>query len=78
MEPNILDLRQYRCPMTLLLTKRHTSLLAIGQTMTILISDSSSVRDVQFYLQQQGFLYHYQPVADYFSLSIVKETLIDV
>ncbi|NAX34724.1 sulfurtransferase TusA family protein, partial [Vibrio sp. V29_P1S30P107] len=61
MEPKILDLRQHRCPMTLLLAKRHTLTLDYGKpSLTILIRDASSVRDIQSYLQQQGFIYQCQ------------------
>ncbi|MCG3730890.1 sulfurtransferase TusA family protein [Vibrio cincinnatiensis] len=78
MEPNILDLRQHRCPMTLLLAKRHILILDHTQSTIILISDISSVRDIQSYIQQQGFISKCQPVADYFSLYVSKETPLDV
>ncbi|MCG3721607.1 sulfurtransferase TusA family protein [Vibrio cincinnatiensis] len=78
MEPNILDLREHRCPMTLLLAKRHILILDHKQSTTILINDPSSVRDIQSYLQQQGFLSKCQPVADYFSVYVSKESLPNV
>lgn len=50
MEPNILDLRKERCPMALLLAKRHTKRLAPGEVCDIYIADPSSKRDIEKYL----------------------------
>lgn len=55
MEPNILDLRQERCPMALLLAKRHTKALDVGQKTWILVADSSSLKDIELYLRKQSF-----------------------
>lgn len=50
MKPNILDLRQERCPMALLLAKRHSVKLENGQSLLIHIADQSSMTDiVSFY-----------------------------
>lgn len=55
MESNILDLRQQRCPMALLLAKRRTNALFSDEKLQILIADSSSLSDISRYLQQQKF-----------------------
>ncbi len=47
MTPNILDLRQERCPMALLLAKRHSVKLEVGQSLSIYVSDNnSSMKDI--------------------------------
>ncbi|QXO18066.1 MULTISPECIES: sulfurtransferase TusA family protein [Vibrio] len=73
MEPNILDLRQQRCPMALLLAKRHTVQLDAGESTTILLSDPNSKRDIEAYLLRQPFTCQSDYADGYFSLYIVKE-----
>ncbi len=78
MEPNILDLRQQRCPMTLLLAKRHIAQLVVGDSVTILISDFSSLKDIKSYLLQKNYSYHNNGCDGYYSLKVVKETSLNV
>ncbi|EPM7841265.1 sulfurtransferase TusA family protein [Vibrio fluvialis] len=78
MEPNILDLRQQRCPMALLLAKRHTAQLQDGESVTILISDPSSKRDIESYLLRQQFVCQSQTFTEHFSLHVIKETASNV
>ncbi|MDW6017784.1 sulfurtransferase TusA family protein [Vibrio plantisponsor] len=78
MEPNILDLRQQRCPMALLLAKRHTAQLEAGDSVTILISDSSSFKDIESYLLKQDYLCQSVKCDGYNSLIVVKETSLHV
>lgn len=73
MEPNILDLRQQRCPLALLLAKRHTVQLNAGESLTILLSDPSSKRDIEAYLRRQAFYCQCESFGDYSSLHIMKE-----
>ncbi|MCG6269935.1 sulfurtransferase TusA family protein [Vibrio furnissii] len=74
MEPNILDLRQQRCPMALLLAKRHTERLQNGESMTILIVDPSAMRDIESYLLRKQFAFQCKTFNDHFSLHVLKET----
>jgi len=78
MEPNILDLRQQRCPMALLLAKRHIAQLSTGESTTILICDLGSQRDIEAYLVKQNLLWQSYECGDYNSLKVVKETSFNV
>ncbi|PMH93219.1 oxidoreductase, partial [Vibrio splendidus] len=55
MTPNILDLRQERCPMALLLAKRHSVKLEVGQSLSIYVSDNSSMKDIVTFLSKQAY-----------------------
>lgn len=55
MEVVVLDLRSERCPMALLLAKRHVMALLPKQQSQILISDLSSLSDIEKFLHQQAF-----------------------
>ncbi|TKF20480.1 sulfurtransferase TusA family protein [Vibrio genomosp. F6] len=55
MEPNILDLREERCPMALLLAKRRAILLQEGESLSIQISDTSSMQDIVSFLRLKQF-----------------------
>ncbi len=78
MEPNILDLRQQRCPMTLLLAKRHTAQLVTGESVTILINDTSSLKDIESYLLNHNYSCSNSLSDGYYSLTVVKETSLNV
>ncbi len=78
MEPNILDLRQQRCPMALLLAKRHTAQLEVGDSVSIFISDSSSYKDIESYLLKQSYSCHSYQCDGYYSLIVVKEASLHV
>ncbi|MDA0126938.1 sulfurtransferase TusA family protein [Vibrio sp. MarTm2] len=70
MEPNILDLRQERCPLALLLAKRHTNLLKVGDSCCILIRESSSKSDIQKFLQKQHFDLLIEEMDDHFRIHV--------
>jgi len=55
MEPGILDLREERCPMALLLAKRYTKRLSVDELAIILVSDPSSFADIAQYLRQNSY-----------------------
>lgn len=74
MEPNILDLRQERCPMALLLAKRHTKGLNIGEQIQILVSDSSSMNDITCFLQKHLFQINCEQMDGYYSVQVTKES----
>ena len=73
MEPNILDLRQERCPMALLLAKRHTKGLNPGDKVQILISDSSSMNDITRFLKKHLFQLNCEQMNGYYSMQVTKE-----
>ncbi|AEH32588.1 sulfurtransferase TusA family protein [Vibrio anguillarum] len=73
MEPNILDLRQQRCPMALLLAKRHTVQLVLGEVLDIWLNDVSSGQDIEKYLSTHGFRCQWNTSPDYFWLKVIKE-----
>jgi len=62
MEPHLLDLRQMHCPMALLLVKRHTQALQVGEQMQIYLCDIASIADIQRYLQKHAFVFSCQEV----------------
>jgi len=74
MEPNILDLRQERCPMALLLAKRHTKNLAAGEQTLILVSDSSSYIDITHYLHQRVFKLICEEKDGYYRMQVSRST----
>ncbi|RXJ71453.1 sirA-like family protein [Veronia nyctiphanis] len=55
MEIQSLDLRDQRCPMSLLLVKRACTGLDKGQGLMIMISDAASEQDIHRYLLKQAF-----------------------
>lgn len=72
MESNILDLRKQRCPMALLLAKRHTAQMQCGDELTILITDSASKQDIEKYLTSNGFSCRIKAALGNFSLKVMK------
>ncbi|WP_428771809.1 sulfurtransferase TusA family protein [Vibrio sp.] len=73
MEPYIVDLRAQRCPMALLLAKRHASEMTVGQSLTMLIQDISSANDIELYLSRHGFEVKRQANAGHLSIAVTKE-----
>ncbi|MEL7291980.1 MAG: sulfurtransferase TusA family protein [Pseudomonadota bacterium] len=74
MESNILDLRGQGCPLALLLAKRHTNQLVPGEQVQLLISDSSSVKDITRYLQQQAYALSVEEAEGYYCMQVTKES----
>ena len=70
MEPNILDLRQQRCPLALLLAKRHTNQLKIGEECCILIREQSSMSDIQNVLHKHAFALSIEEMDDHFRMHV--------
>lgn len=52
---NLVDLREHRCPMALLLAKRVSDRLLFGETLTLVLADRVSERDIFHFLIQNGF-----------------------
>ncbi|EGA71075.1 hypothetical protein VISI1226_21739 [Vibrio sinaloensis DSM 21326] len=73
MEPNILDLRQERCPLALLLAKRHTNQLSHGQSCCVLIRDVSSMRDIEKFLQMHSFTLLTEEMDDHYRMHVTKD-----
>ncbi|KQB09041.1 sulfurtransferase TusA family protein [Vibrio metoecus] len=78
MEPNILDLREQRCPLALLLAKRATAALLPNESLTILIADPASLRDIEQYMAQQPVQCQRTQKHDHCSLMVSKETSFNV
>lgn len=74
MEPNILDLRQERCPMALLIAKRHTKSLTGGEQVQILVSDASSMTDITQYLNRHLFHLSCEQIDGYYCMQVTKES----
>ncbi|KJY81475.1 oxidoreductase [Vibrio galatheae] len=74
MEPNIFDLRQERCPMALLLAKRHTKNLVNGEQVLLLVADSSSLTDIKHYLQRHRYGVLCVEQEGYFRLHVTRST----
>ncbi|WP_052878919.1 sulfurtransferase TusA family protein [Vibrio coralliirubri] len=75
MTPNILDLRQERCPMALLLAKRHSVKLEVGQSLSIYVSDNSSMKDIVTYLSKQAYDVVIEVCSNYHHLLVTKKEL---
>ncbi|MDF2155501.1 sulfurtransferase TusA family protein [Vibrio sp. CAU 1672] len=77
----LVDLRMQRCPMALLLAKRHLAKAFKGKVqhyheLVIQVTDSSSKQDIVKYLHSQGYVVHCESQVDYFSLTVLnKESL---
>ncbi|PSW09781.1 sulfurtransferase TusA family protein [Photobacterium sanctipauli] len=55
METLLLNLTTERCPMALLLAKRATKTLVVGQQIEIHITDTGARQDIPRYLINHGF-----------------------
>ncbi|WKY57398.1 sulfurtransferase TusA family protein [Vibrio sp. SNU_ST1] len=75
MTPNILDLRQERCPMALLLAKRHSVKLEVGQSLSIYVSDNSSMKDIVTFLSKQAYDVTVEVCSNYHHLLVTKKEL---
>ncbi|MFA0056780.1 MULTISPECIES: sulfurtransferase TusA family protein [Vibrio] len=75
MTPNILDLRQERCPMALLLAKRHSVKLEVGQSLSIYVSDHSSMKDIVSFLSKQAYVVVIDACSSYHHLLVTKKEL---
>lgn len=78
MEPILLDLRQQRCPIALLLAKRATAALLHNQSLTILIADPASLHDIEQYMAQLPVHCQRTPHREYDSLMVSQEICLNV
>ena len=75
MKPNILDLRQERCPMALLLAKRHSVKLENGQSLLIHIADQSSMTDIVSFLSKHAFSVEIEACSGHHQIQVTKKEL---
>ncbi|MGY3570414.1 sulfurtransferase TusA family protein [Vibrio paucivorans] len=73
MKPNILDLREERCPMALLLAKRHIAKLSNNEVATLYISDPSSKRDIERFLQSKSYKIECEDNSEFCAMQVTKE-----
>lgn len=78
MESMLLDLREQRCPMALLLAKRHAAEVFQGessqyQQLVIQVMDNSSKRDIVTYLRNQGYEVQCHALPEYFTLTVFNK-----
>ena len=78
MRSMLLDLSQQRCPMALLMAKRHIvnlfhSKTEVHQQLMIKIVDSSSKRDIENYLLAQGYKVSCHSASGYFTLTVFNK-----
>ncbi len=78
MESTLLDLREQRCPMALLLAKRHAATTfqdgdSQRQKLVIQVSDYSSKQDIVKYLNTQGYMVDCQPRSDHYTLTVCNK-----
>ncbi|MFH4613421.1 sulfurtransferase TusA family protein [Vibrio diabolicus] len=74
----LLDLREQRCPMALLLAKRHAAEVFQGETqqyhqLVIQVVDNSSKRDIVNYLSAQGYSVDYQSTSEHYTLTVFNK-----
>ncbi|MFB9134956.1 sulfurtransferase TusA family protein [Vibrio olivae] len=77
MKPNILDLRDERCPMALLLAKRHIN-HSEQQAYTLWVGDKSAKTDIVNCLHLQGFKVECTHMEGYYCLDVSKGNLLNV
>ena len=78
MESMLLDLRAQRCPMALLLAKRHTAEIFQEEKqqyhkLVIKVMDNSSKQDIMKYLNAQGYMVDCQPTSDHYTLTVLNK-----
>ncbi|MGF1908070.1 sulfurtransferase TusA family protein [Vibrio kasasachensis] len=73
-----LDLRDQRCPLSLLLAKRHVMALQEGDQMLILIADPSSKSDIIRFLNQHTFNVDCAELSGFYSLHVTRGNVLDV
>ncbi|WP_086982662.1 sulfurtransferase TusA family protein [Vibrio aphrogenes] len=73
MKDNCLDLRAERCPMALLLAKRHSKTLQQHQSLTILSHDQASVVDMTRYFSQYPYSVEVQQQQAEWTLLVTKK-----
>ncbi|CAE6892274.1 Belongs to the sulfur carrier protein TusA family [Vibrio sp. B1ASS3] len=78
MESMLLDLREQRCPMALLLAKRHAADVFQGETrkyhqLVIQVVDKSSKHDIVKYLLNQGYAVECQTSPEHFTLTVFNK-----
>lgn len=78
MESMLLDLREQRCPMALLLAKRHAAEVFQGKTqqyhqLVIQVVDNSSKRDIVNYLSAQGYSVDCQSTSEHYTLTVFNK-----
>ncbi|WP_341661019.1 sulfurtransferase TusA family protein [Vibrio sp.] len=78
MEQNVLDLRDERCPMALLLVKRRVKDMDIGQKATIYVADQQSFFDIRRFLLKQSFHVFCEESDGYYRVQLIKGTLPNV
>ena len=78
MEQNVLDLRDERCPMALLLVKRRVKDMAMGQEASIYVADQQSFFDIKRFLLKQSFRVFCDESDGYYRVKLIKGTLPNV
>ncbi|MBA5762029.1 sulfurtransferase TusA family protein [Vibrio sp. 404] len=73
-----LDLRDQRCPLSLLLAKRHTMALGEGEQIIILVADPSSKSDIIRFLSQHAFDVKCAELGSFYSLNVTRGNALDV
>ncbi|MCG7516695.1 sulfurtransferase TusA family protein [Vibrio sp. MMH1-50] len=78
MESILLDLRKERCPMALLLAKRHAAEVFPEETqqdyqLVIQVVDKSSKHDIVKYLRNQGYTVDCQASPEHFTLTVFNK-----
>jgi len=72
MKPQLLDLREERCPKALLLAKRHVVSLRDDEIATIYVIEASSIKDIERYLHNNGYDYQKVELDDCWSIQDIK------
>ena len=78
MEQNVLELRDERCPMALLLVKRHVKDIDIGQKAAIYVADHQSFSDIKHFLLKQSFHVFCEESNGYYRVQPIKGILTNV
>ncbi|CAH0524983.1 sulfurtransferase TusA family protein [Vibrio hippocampi] len=73
MQVKQLDLKDERCPMSLLLVKRAYKALGVGEAMSIVLVEPQSVTDVSSYLGMQTAKVDKQTRSDVTTISVLKQ-----
>jgi len=69
-----LDLRQYRCPLPLLMAKKALNQLASNEQLVLLLDLASSVQDIELLCEELGYeLFIDSQSEQYHSLQIRKK-----
>ncbi|WP_261815736.1 sulfurtransferase TusA family protein [Vibrio gallicus] len=73
MRSSVIDLTEHRCPMSLLLAKRASLELTVGESIKFMVTELSSIEDMIRYFSSNQWHTQLERTSDCYHLTIIKE-----